>query len=88
MEVRYSVGAEELMTSTTLDCPFTSSSESSEPSSRYYSLFKPGDRVVVQSAVKGEAFYGRARWTGPIRKAHLGDAIPVVGVEIVSFDRH
>uniref|UniRef100_A0A1X7VCW3 Protein kinase domain-containing protein n=1 Tax=Amphimedon queenslandica TaxID=400682 RepID=A0A1X7VCW3_AMPQE len=79
------------MTSTTVDCTFTSSSEASEPSSRYYSLFKPGDRVVVQSAVKGEAFYGTARWTGPIRKAHLGDAIPVVGVEIdkkIKLDKH
>ena len=37
----------------------------------YYSLFKPGDRVVLQSAWKGDVFNGTVRWVGPIRKAKL-----------------
>lgn len=58
--------------------------DSSSSTPHFYSLFTPGDRVVLQSAWKGDVFNGTVRWVGPIRKANLCDPIPVVGVEIVS----
>ena len=52
----------------------------------YYSLFKPEDRVVLQSAWKGDVFNGTVRWVGLIRKAKLMQPQQTYATQALWFD--